>query len=73
MVCLRNICINTLHKGNNDDDDDDYGDDNDDDDDDDYDNNNNNNNNNNGTKSVTIHVFASVTKFVIYTYWHRPV
>ena len=32
MVCLRNICINTLHKGDNDDDDD---------------NNNNNNNNNN--------------------------
>jgi hypothetical protein len=31
MVCLRNICINTLHK------------DNDDDDDDDDDNNNNNN------------------------------
>ena len=31
MVCLRNICINTLHKGDNDDDDDD-------------DNNNNNNN-----------------------------
>jgi hypothetical protein len=30
MVCLRNICINTLHKGN------------DDDDDDDDDNNNNN-------------------------------
>jgi hypothetical protein len=36
MVCLRNICINTLHKG-----------DIDDDDDDDYDDNNNNNNNNN--------------------------
>jgi hypothetical protein len=35
MVCLGNICINTLHKG--------YNDDNDDDDD----NNNNNNNNNN--------------------------
>ena len=35
MVCLRNICINTLHKG-----------DNDDDDNDDDDNNNNNNNNN---------------------------
>ena len=35
MVCLRNICINTLHKGDNDDDDDD---------DDDDDNNNNNNN-----------------------------
>ena len=31
MVCLRNICINTLHKGDNDDDDDD-------------DDNNNNNN-----------------------------
>jgi len=37
MVCLRNICINTLHKGDNDDDDDDNNDD----------NNNNNNNNNN--------------------------
>ena len=34
MVCLRNMCINTLHKG-----------DDDDDDDDDDDNNNNNNNN----------------------------
>jgi hypothetical protein len=34
MVCLRNICINTPHKGDNYDDDDD-------------DNNNNNNNNNN--------------------------
>ena len=42
MVCLRNICINTLHKGDNDDDND-Y----DDDDDDDYDDDNNNNNNNN--------------------------
>ena len=41
MVCLRNICINTLHKG----------DDDDDDDDDDNDNNNNNNNNN-----VTFHI-----------------
>ena len=36
MVCLRNICINTLRKG--------------DDDDDDDDNNNNNNNNNNNRK-----------------------
>jgi hypothetical protein len=35
IVCFRNICINTLHKGDNDDDDDD---------DDDDDNNNNNNN-----------------------------
>jgi hypothetical protein len=34
MVCLGNVCINTLHKD-------------DDDDDDDDDNNNNNNNNNN--------------------------
>jgi TATA-binding protein-associated factor Taf7 len=42
MVCLRNICINTLQKGDNDEDDD-----NDDDDNDDDDNNNNNNNNNN--------------------------
>ena len=38
MVCLRNICINTLHKGYN------NGDYNDDDDDDDNDNDNNNNN-----------------------------
>jgi hypothetical protein len=42
MVCLRNICINTLHQGDSDDNDDD-----DDDNDDDYDYNNNNNNNNN--------------------------
>jgi hypothetical protein len=40
MVCLWNICINTLQKGSKDDD-------NDADDDDDDDNNNNNNNNNN--------------------------
>ena len=38
MVCLRNICINTLHKGDNDDDDDD---------------NNNNNNNNNSANAGT--------------------
>ena len=37
MVCLRNICINTLHKGDNDDDDDNNNNDDDDD------NNNNNN------------------------------
>jgi len=37
IVCLRNISINTPHKGDEDDDDDD---------DDDDDNNNNNNNNN---------------------------
>jgi len=38
IVCLRNISINTLHKGDDDDDDDNYNDDDDDDD-----NNNNNN------------------------------
>jgi hypothetical protein len=45
MLCLRNICINTQHKGDNDDNDDvddDDNDDNVDDDDDDDDNNNNN-------------------------------
>ena len=41
MVCLRNICINTLHKG-----------DDDDDDDDDDDNNNNNNNNRHSSGGV---------------------
>jgi hypothetical protein len=39
IVCLRNISINTLHKGDDDDDDDSYNDDDD--------NNNNNNNDNN--------------------------
>jgi hypothetical protein len=39
MVCLRNIRVDTLHKGDTDDDDDDNDDD----------NNNNNNNNNNNT------------------------
>ena len=45
MVCLRNICINTLLKGDNGDDyvyDDD-------------DNNNNNNNNNNNVKVQNVH------------------
>jgi hypothetical protein len=40
MVCLRNISVDTLHKGDTEDDDDN--------DDDDDDNNNNNNNNNLG-------------------------
>ena len=44
MVCLRNICINTLHKGDDDDDDED--------DDDDNNNNNNNNNNKNMLKDI---------------------
>ena len=43
MVCLRNICINTLHKEDNDDDDDD--------DDYNYDDNNNNTNNNNNNNN----------------------
>jgi len=38
LVCLGNMCVDTLHKGEDDDDDDDE------DDDDDDDNNNNNNN-----------------------------
>ena len=56
MVCLRNICINTLHKGDNDDDDGGGGGDDDDDDGggggDDDDNNNNDNNNNECIHSV---------------------
>jgi hypothetical protein len=46
MVCLRNISVDTLHKGDSVDDDDDDDDDNDGDDDDGNNNNNNNNNNN---------------------------
>ena len=49
MVCLGNICINTLHKGD------------DDDDDDDDDNNNNNNNNNN---NVCEFIKAKTTDFL---------
>jgi len=41
MVCLRNISVDTLHKG-----------DTEDDDDDDNDNNNNNNNNNNSGRHI---------------------
>ena len=54
MVCLRNICINTLHKGDDDDDDDD------DNDDDDDDNNNNNNNNNNKSESHLLKLTADI-------------
>ena len=39
MVCLRNMCMDTLHKGDDDDDDDD---------------NNNNNNNNNTFVTITL-------------------
>jgi len=39
MICLGNMCMDTMHKGDNDDDDDD-------------DNNNNNNNNNNSIKFI---------------------
>jgi hypothetical protein len=41
MVCLRNISVDTLHKGNTEDNDDDD------------DNNNNNNNNNNNRSTIT--------------------
>jgi hypothetical protein len=44
MVCLRNISVDTLHKGDADDDDDD-------------DDNNNNNNNNNTLQEVKIQEF----------------
>ena len=44
MVCLRNIYVNTLHKGDDDDDDDD---------------NNNNNNNNNRSKISTMKIKAA--------------
>jgi hypothetical protein len=54
MVCLRNICINTLHKGDNDDDDND--------DDDDDDDNNNNNNNNGVPRSKTLTSITSETR-----------
>ena len=51
MVCLRNVCINTLRKGDNDDDDDnDYDDD---------DNNNNNNNRATGTISESFRKYIS--------------
>ena len=53
MVCLRNICINTLHKGGNDDDNDD------DDDDDDYDDDDNNNNNNNRDNCNHLRIYLS--------------
>ena len=49
MVCLRNICINTLHKG-----------DDDDDDDDDDDNNNNNYYYYNNYNKLNVFVVASV-------------
>jgi hypothetical protein len=53
MVCLRNICTNTLHKGdNNNDGFDDY--------DDDDDDNNNNNNNNNTAILGTAHILRKV-------------
>ena len=57
MVCLRNISLDTLHKGDNEDDDDD-------DDDDDNNNNNNNiinnNNNNNNKLQMGCHPVAVV-------------
>ena len=49
MVCLGNICINTLHKGDNDDDDDDDDDD---------------NNNNNISLCTTAHVCRTLDSTV---------
>ena len=51
MVCLRNISVDTLHKGDTEDDDDD-----DDDDDGDDDDNNNNNNNQKRTFGSVVNV-----------------
>ena len=51
MVCLRNISVDTLHKGDTEDDD--Y-----DDDDDDNNNNDNNNNNNNNNFLYVISIFC---------------
>ena len=48
MVCLRNISVDTLHKGDTQNDDDE-------DDDDDDDDNNNNNNNNNSNNNNNLH------------------
>jgi hypothetical protein len=48
MVCLGNICKNTLYKEAKDDDDDD--------------NNNNNNNNNKSERSVNFHINLHVTR-----------
>jgi len=57
MVCLRNICVDTLHKGDTDDDDDDD------------DDNNNNNNNNNKLLKILCDVTSHAT--VLLTLWHR--
>jgi hypothetical protein len=54
MVCLRNISVDTLHKGDTNDDDDE--------DDDDDDNNNNNNNNNNNKNEKLKEKFGSSTR-----------
>jgi hypothetical protein len=52
MVCLRNISVDTLHKGDTEDDDDD----------DDDDNNNNNNNNNIITIEFRVYEIMHITK-----------
>jgi hypothetical protein len=69
MVCLRNISVDTLHKGDTDDDyDDDYDDDDDEDDDDDDDANNNNRVlENQIIKIQEIQIKIKFTKFL-----HRP-
>jgi hypothetical protein len=64
MVCLRNISVDTLHKG-----------DTEDDDDDDDDNNNNNNNNNNNTFILHYErnvIFRLVTFRNDFTKMYRP-
>jgi hypothetical protein len=60
MVCLRNISVDTVHKGDTEDDDDyDYNDDDDDD---------NNNNNNNNNMLVSQNGILAARKFKLYKY-----
>jgi len=56
MVCLRNISVDTLHKGDAEDDDDD---------DDDGNNNNNNNNNNNRSLEPEIHAVGKLASLAM--------
>ena len=56
MACLRNICINTLHKGDNDDDDDD-------------DNNNNNNNKSSDIDTINSNDRIAATMYSLGTWF----
>jgi hypothetical protein len=64
MVCLGNICINTLHKGAKDDDDD-NDDDNDNNNNNNTHNNNNNNNNNKHSSNNDIRTVSHSTRVAL--------